>query len=130
MTNTITAVAKRCTTLTALSLKDCRGVTDLRELKDCPGLQVLNASGTNVDHEVIESLQHAPMLTSLTLKRTKVMDVSCFVSSTSLTQLDLSETSLSDVEIRCLARMPQPRAVAEPASHDDRRARTQRFVVD
>jgi hypothetical protein len=33
VTNAIIAVV-----LTALSLKDCRGVTDLRELKDCPGL--------------------------------------------------------------------------------------------
>jgi Leucine-rich repeat (LRR) protein len=34
MTNAITAVAKRCTVLTTLSLKDCRGVTGLRELKE------------------------------------------------------------------------------------------------
>jgi hypothetical protein len=112
MTNTIIAIAKRCTALTALSLKDCRGVTDLRELKDCPGLQALDAAGTNVDQEGIEGLQRAPMLTSLTLKRTKVRDVSCLVSSTSLTQLDLSETTLGDSEIRCLARMPQLRVLS------------------
>jgi Leucine-rich repeat (LRR) protein len=109
MTNTIIAVAKRCTALTALSLKDCRGVTDLRELKDCPGLQVLNATGTRVDQTGINGLQRAPVLATLRLARTRVMDISCLVSSTSLTELDLSETSLGDGEIRCLARMPQLR---------------------
>jgi hypothetical protein len=94
-----------------LSLKGCRGVTDLRALKDSPGLQVINAAATNVDQEGIDGLQRAPMLTSLTLKRTKVRDVSCLVSSTSLTQLDLSETSLGDDEIRCLARMPKLRVL-------------------
>jgi Leucine-rich repeat (LRR) protein len=112
MTNTITAVAKRCTTLTALSLKDCRGVTDLRELKDCPGLQALNAAGTRVDDKGINGLHRAPVLTTLCLARTRVMNVSCFVSSTSLTELDLSETALGDSEIRCLARMPQLRVLS------------------
>jgi Leucine-rich repeat (LRR) protein len=111
VSDTIIATARRCTALTTLSLKGCRGVTDLRALKDSPGLQVINAAATNVDQEGIDGLQRAPMLTSLTLKRTKVRDVSCLVSSTSLTQLDLSETSLGDDEIRCLARMPQLRVL-------------------